>query len=103
MFDENNWLPECIDEALIIVGHDGVVMFRNSLARELYTKLGFVEDILGQKYENIRLFDSDQAEDTEDGYTAVETLVGQYSLSIKRIQIGSDDIDFAVVVRAQDR
>ena len=74
-------------------------MFRNSLARELYTKLGFVEDILGQKYENIRLFDSDQAEDTEDGYTAVETLVGQYSLSIKRIQIGSDDIDFAVVVR----
>ena len=31
MFDENNWLPECIDEALIIVGHDGVVMFRNSL------------------------------------------------------------------------
>ena len=99
MVDENNWLPECIDEALILVGPDGMVTFRNSLARELYTKLGFVEDILGQKYENIRLFDSDQAEDTEGGYTAVETIVGQYSLSIKRIQIGSDDIDFAVVVR----
>ncbi len=99
MFDENNWLPECIDEALIIVGHDGMVTFCNSLARELYTRLGFVDDILGQKYENIRLFDTDQAEDTEDGYTAVETLVGQYSLSIKRIQIGSADIDFAVVVR----
>lgn len=100
MVDENNWLPECIDEALILVGPDGVITFRNSLARELYTRLGFVEDILGQKYENIRLNDdSDEAGDTMDGYSAVETLVGQYSLAIRRIQIGSSDIDFALIVR----
>ena len=99
MVDENNWLPECIDEALILVGHDGRVTFCNSLARELYTRLGFIEDIRGHKYENIRLLDTDQAEDTVGGYSAVETLVGKYSLAIKRIQISSADIDFAIIVR----
>ncbi|MGE4548847.1 MAG: sensor histidine kinase [Intestinibacillus sp.] len=99
MVDENNWLPECIDEALMLVSYDGVVMFRNSLARELYIKLGYVDDILGQKYENVRLFDREPSEDTVDGYSAVETLIGQYSLAIKRIQIDSADIDFALVVR----
>lgn len=98
MVDENNWLPECIDEALMLVGYDGLVMFRNSMARELYTKLGYVDDILGQKYENIRLLDSDQTEGAMDGYSAVETLVGQYSLAVKRIQIRSADIDFALII-----
>lgn len=98
MMGENNWLPECIDEALMLVGYDGVVMFRNSMARDLYTKLGYVDDILGQKYENIRLLGSDEAEGAVDGYSAVETLVGQYSLAVKHIQIGSADIDFALII-----
>lgn len=100
MTDENNWLPECIDEALLIVNRAGVVTFRNSLAHELYTKLGYVDDILGQKYENIRLTGSVRAEcDPPEGYSAVETIVGQYSLSIKRIQIQSGDIAFAIIMR----
>lgn len=100
MTDENHWLPECIDEALLIVNRAGVVTFRNSLAHELYTKLGYVDDILGQKYENIRLTGSIYAEcDPPEGYSAVETIVGQYSLSIKRIQIQSGDIAFAIIMR----
>ena len=46
--DEHSWLPECIDEALLIVSNDGVITFRNTLARDLYRKLGYVEDILGK-------------------------------------------------------
>lgn len=101
MTDENNWLPECIDEALILVNNAGVVTFRNSLARELYTKLGYVDDILGQKFENIRLTGSicSECDPPPEGYSAVETMVGQYSLSIKRIQIQSDDIAFAIIIR----
>ncbi len=100
MSGENNWLPECIDEALIMVGHDGVVTFRNTLAKELYTRLGFVEDPLGQKYENIRLTAAqDTPEEAMGPYTAVETQVGPYSLMIRQIHIGEDDIDFAEVIR----
>ena len=97
--DENNWLPECIDEALILIGHDGRVTFRNALARELYIRLGFIEEILGQKYENIRLTETDTMEDVMGGYTAVEAQVGQYSLAVREIRIGSDEIDFALIVR----
>ena len=99
MVEGNNWLTECIDEALMMIDYNGVVSFCNSLARELYANLGFVEDVLGQKYENIRLIDVAPDQEDADGYTSVETLVGQHSLVVKRIQIDSDDTDFAVVVR----
>lgn len=99
MVGSNNWLTECIDEALIMVDKGGLVTFRNSLARHLYRQLGYIEDPLGQIYENIRLIDStDDAED-QSGYSVVETSVGRHSLSIKRIQLDSEDMDFAVVIQ----
>lgn len=52
MVGSNNWLTECIDEALIMVDKGGLVTFRNSLARDLYRQLGYIEDPLGQIYEN---------------------------------------------------
>ena len=99
MSGENNWLPECIDEALIMVSRDGVVTFCNSLARDLYIRLGFVEDLLGQKYENIRLIPKDTPEEAIGPYTAVESQVGQYTMMIRQIRIDEDDIDFAEIVR----
>lgn len=95
----NNWLTECIDEALLMVGKNGLVTFRNSLARDLYQKLGYVDDPLGQVYENIRLEDGvDDGEDSP-GYSVVETTVGRHSLSIKRIQFDNSDMEFAVVIQ----
>ncbi|WP_297718370.1 sensor histidine kinase [Intestinimonas sp.] len=98
MVGSNNWLTECIDEALVMVDRTGVVAFRNSLARDLYRKLGYIEDPLGQLYENVRLVgpvnDADQS-----GYSVIETTVGRHSLSIKRIQLESEDMAFAVVIQ----
>lgn len=96
---ENSWLPECIDEALLIVDKEGMVTFRNSLARELYERLGYVGDILGQRYENVRLIDDPAEGEDSDGYTSVETLVGSHALSIKRIQIRSEEVDFGIIIR----
>lgn len=96
---ENSWLPECIDEALLIVDKEGMVTFRNSLARELYERLGCVGDILGQRYENVRLIDDPAEGEDSDGYTSVETLVGSHALSIKRIQIRSEEVDFGIIIR----
>ena len=44
MADGYNWLSECIDEALMLVDKSGIVRFRNTLARDLYFRLGFVDE-----------------------------------------------------------
>lgn len=98
MTRENNWLTECIDEALVMVNAEGTVTFRNSLAHTLYQELGYIEDILGQPYENIRLVDGGEYDD-ESEYSAVEAVVGKRFLTLKRIRLDTPDMAFAVVIR----
>lgn len=98
MLGSNNWLTECIDEALLMVDQTGLVTFRNSLARDLYRQLGYIEDPLGQLYENVRLVDSVNDPD-QSGYSVIETAIGRHSLTIKRIQLDSPDMAFAVVMQ----
>lgn len=99
MATENNWLTECIDEALLMVSRDGVVTFRNTLARELYRKLGYIEDVLGQPYENVRLVEPEQGSEEVSGYSFIEATVGRRVLNIKRIEIDAPDTAFAIVIR----
>ncbi len=100
MAEESNWLTECIDEALLMVNAEGVVTFCNSLAQELYLALGYVEDVLGQPYENIRLVQP-EAEDIEEEskYTAVEIVAGSRTLTLKHIRLDAPDMAFAVVIQ----
>lgn len=97
MVDENNWLTECIDEALIMVDRQGIVTFRNSLAQSLYQKLGFVGEILGRPYENILLSDVGLSDD--GGYSVKEAAVGKYFLSIKYIQLDAQGVAFAIMIK----
>ncbi|MEG2096565.1 MAG: sensor histidine kinase [Pseudoflavonifractor sp.] len=99
MVSENNWLTECIDEALVMVSREGLVTFRNSLARDLYRQLGYIEDVLGQPYENVRLIAPEQGEAEIGGYSYVETTVGRRVLNIKRIELATPDVAFAIVIR----
>ena len=96
MAGEDNWLTECIDEALLMVNFKGIVSFRNSLAQNLYTKLGYVGEILGQTYDNIRLIDAAPAELGK--YSVIDAAVGKFHLSIKHVQIDSEDMAFAVII-----
>lgn len=99
MVSENNWLTECIDEALVMVDSSGVVTFCNSLARDLYQKLGYVEDLLGQTYENIRLIDQEEPPEEVSGYSFVETTVGRHVLNIKQVQLNAPGMAFALIIR----
>ena len=99
MVTENNWLTECIDEALLMVDQRGVVTFRNSLAHDLYQKLGYIEDVLGQPYSNIRLMGPEQQGEELGGYSYVETTVGHHVLNIKRVQLDAPGMAFAVIIR----
>jgi two-component system, sensor histidine kinase PdtaS len=103
MGDENSWLTECIEEALLMINHEGIVTFRNSIAKDLYKKLGYIEDVLGQSYGNICLIKSDQDNGKQlhekGNNTFTETVVGKHTLSISNVYLGRNDIAFAVIIR----
>lgn len=100
MAKEDGWLTEYIDEALIMVNTSGIVSFRNSLARDLYNRLGYVQDILGMPYENVALNGSGtDEEDEKSNYSAVEVNIGKHYLTVKKIMLEKNDISFAVVIR----
>lgn len=99
MASEGNWLTECIDEALVMVNHEGVVTFRNSLARDLYKTLGYVDDVLGQPYKNVRLEGTERDIKEIDGYSFVEATVGPRTLDIRRIELNAQDVAFALIIQ----
>lgn len=98
-WDEKDlWLTECLDEALIFVDKNGIVVFRNSRAQELYSQqLGHMEDVLGQLYENIRLSDVPQLEPGR--FSTAEVSLGKYFLTVKHIYLDSPKAAFAVIMR----
>ena len=94
----NNWLAECIDEALLLVDKKGIILFRNRIAKRMYEELGYVHDIQNQPYANVRL--------TEAGFDAYENdisyeeaLVGSRIISVKTVPIGSGYYSKAVLMR----
>lgn len=52
---ESVWVTEYFDEALILVSENGVVLYRNPKAEDIYRDQGFLEDILGQEYSRVSL------------------------------------------------
>lgn len=98
MVDDNNWLTECIDEAVLMVDDKGTVTFRNTLAKDLYLKLGYFEDVLGQQYENIRLIDDEEVRDVNP-HSFIETKVGKHFLSIRHVTMRESEIAFSVIMR----
>ncbi|MGB4658823.1 MAG: sensor histidine kinase [Mobilitalea sp.] len=103
MGNENSWLTECIEEALLMINHNGIVTFRNSIAQDLYKNLGYIEDVLGQSYENFCLIKSEQVSEKQitgnRANTFTETVVGKYTLSISNVYLGRNDVAFAVIIR----
>lgn len=93
----SGWLLEGIGEALLLVDYNGIVSFVNSLAKELYVRLGFIDDILGKKYDDVRLAVGDFNSNANS--LSAETKVGPFSLVIKKIQINLYGIAFAVLIR----
>lgn len=99
MDESGRWLTECIDEALLLIDQNGIVTYRNTLARDMYKKLGYLEDPLGRNYEYYRLVPAVENDDVFGTYSQVETTVGNYSLDIKRITLDPPGMGFAVIVR----
>ena len=85
MINENEWLTESIDEALLLVDYKGRVSFHNLYARELFQNLGYVSDILGQKYKNICLTEWSGTKDSMERLKEVHC--GNYYLRVRQIPL----------------
>lgn len=97
MINENEWLTESIDEGLLLVDGKGCVTFRNLYAKELFQDLGYVSDILGQKYKNICLT---RWEDRPDRLEQLkEVRCGNHYLRIRQIPLEKGEIRLAVIIR----
>ena len=97
MLNEHDWLTESIDEGLILVDVNGIVSFRNMYAKELYQRLGYVDDILGQKYRNICLNHTDGQNWLEESISEVQ--IGKHYVRMRQIRLEKGDIRLAVIVR----
>lgn len=96
---DSSWLTECIDEALLLVDKNGIVTYRNTLARNMYKKLGYMEDPLGANFEYFRLIPPPADENEYGNFSSVETMVGKYYLDVKRVAMNSSETDYAVIIR----
>lgn len=88
------WVVDCIEEGMVLIDKKGFVVFRNEIARQLYKRLGYIEDILGQEYRNISLDKMDMGREER----VSEVQVGRYSLRIRKIPAPTRALSFAVFV-----
>ena len=87
-------VADTIEEGLLFINHDNKVVFRNKVAANIYSRLGFVEDITGQDYERISL-----AKRIEGELANVqEVRVGSYYFSVKMITINRQDVNYIVII-----
>lgn len=98
MTDDNNWLAECINEGLVMVDKNGIVTFRNSIARDIYEKLGYLEDPLGKPYNNFSLAPNAGDRDEYGDFSSVDVLVSGRSLVLRRIALKDPGMDYAVTI-----
>ena len=98
MNEGNGWLAECISEGLIMVDKSGIVTFRNSIARDIYRKLGYLEDPLGKPYINFSLAPNAKDKDEYGDFSSVDVTVSGHSLVLRRIALRDPGMDYAVTI-----
>lgn len=98
MTDGNGWLAECINEGLVMVDKNGIVTFRNSIARDLYRELGYLDDPLGKPYGNFNLVPEDGDRDEYGDFSSVDVLVSGHSLVVRRIALKDPNMDYALTI-----
>lgn len=88
------WLAEHMEEALLIIDESGIVRFRNTAAQELYGELGYVEDVLGQEYDNICLTNLQSCA----GCSETEISLGKYYLYVRSVPFPLPGMKMAIFI-----
>ena len=93
---KGSWLAECIDEALLIIDRKGLVCSANDVACRLYRRLGYVGELIGQRYENVQLVVPQYGISDE---AVTEASVGKNYFIIRHVKLETADLSCAVIIR----
>ncbi len=97
LIHESKSVVDNIEEGLIFVGCSNKIIFRNRVAEMIFKRLGFINDILGEDYKDVCLVPPpDSGKDCDTGVQ--EVVLGNFHFAIKTIDVGRDDIDYAVTI-----
>ena len=82
--NENNVAYNLINDGIVIFDENGICMYANYNAEELYSKLGYKDKIIGMKFENLALNEVDFNQIVKERKPIVyDTSVSRLSLQIK--------------------
>lgn len=94
-----DWLAECVSEAVIICDEDGVVVFRNSEAKSLYHKYGYIFDIYQKRYEEVSMHGPLKVgRGIENAFYQSEQKCGSYYFHIKQYCYCAEETWFYIVL-----
>lgn len=85
--EKENSITYYLDDAMIMFGENGIATYANPVAEMLYKKLGYKDEIVGMKFENLVL----------DG-TSLQKIIQRSRLGVSEIEIGklSFQVKYAV-------
>ena len=84
--NDENIITDYLNDALIVFDANGVVVYRNSAAEDLYKEIGYEDDIIGMSFDNLTL-SSHTFDDVikRQSIFVSESDAGKYILQIKYI------------------
>lgn len=97
LIDENSNIVDNIEEGLLFVDNSGKIIFRNRAAANIFKRLGFINDILGESYKDICMVPTP---DTYSGSNCrvQEVMLGNFCFAVKTVDVDRKDIDYAVTI-----
>ncbi len=97
LINESNNIADNIEEGLLFVDNSGKIIFRNRAAATIFKRLGFITDILGEKYKDICMVPTPDEENGVNRGTQ-EVILGNFCFTVKTVDVDKDDIDYAVTI-----
>ncbi|WP_243159263.1 histidine kinase N-terminal domain-containing protein [Clostridium sp. cel8] len=92
-----------INDGIIIFDKCGISTYANRIAKNIYTKLGYKDSIIGMKFNNLALSKINFYEIMEkNNYLSYEVCIGKFSLQIKYAVLKKDSSIHGVVMLIKD-
>jgi two-component system, sensor histidine kinase PdtaS len=92
-----------INDGIIIFDKCGISTYANRIAKNIYTKLGYKDSIIGMKFNNLALSKINFYEIMEkNNYLSYEVCIGKFSLQIKYAVLEKDSSIHGVVMLIKD-
>ncbi|MBV7271310.1 histidine kinase N-terminal domain-containing protein [Clostridium sp. PL3] len=101
--EKENSITYYLDDAMLIFGENGIATYANPVAEMLYKKLGYIDEIVGMKFENLVLDGTNFLKVIQGNGAGVgEIEIGKLSLQVKYAVTRSRENTVGVIMLIKD-